>query len=188
MFEQLKNEISNCVSLSDNEWGKVISYFTLIKVMRKTQLVKLDKIATELYFINKGAIRNYYLYDVEDLNVAFTFENSFITSLSSFLLQTPSKQVVEAMEDCELLVLNKINYQKLNRDIINFNVLSRIIVEQAMLKNEEQNSSLTFDTAEERYMKAREKQPLLFTRTPKQYLASYLDIPLLYLTKMIENK
>ena len=188
MFEQLKNEISNFISLSNNEWEELISYFTLSKVMRKTQLIKLDKIATELYFINKGAIRNYYLYDVEDINVDFTFENCFITSLSSFLLQTPSKQVVEAMEDSELLVLKKINYEKLNQEMIKFNALSRIIVEQAMLKNEEQNSSLTFDTAEERYLKAREKQPSLFSRIPKQYLASYLDIPLLNLTKMIENK
>lgn len=188
MFQQFKNEVNNFISLSNNEWEEFISYFTLVQVVRKTQLVKLDKVATELYFINKGAIRNYYLYDVEDINVAFTFENCFITSLSSFLLQTPSKQVVEAMEDSELLVLKKIDYEKLNREMIKFNLLSRIIVEQAMLKNEEQKSLLIFDTPKERYLKAKEKQPLLFTRIPKQYLASYLDIPLLHLTKMIENR
>ncbi len=188
MFQQLKDTVTNFVSFNESEWEELISYFTVVKVKRKTQLVKLNKTATEIYFINKGAVRIYILFDVEEINVDFAFENSFITSLSSFLLQTPGNQVVEAMEDSELLVLKQTDYEKLNRDMLKFNVLSRIIIEQATLTNEEQRFSLTVNTPKDRFLKAKEKRPVLFTRIPEQYLASYLDIPLLMLSKMIENR
>ncbi len=92
------------------------------------------------------------------------------------------------MEDSELLVLKQTDYEKLNRDMLKFNVLSRIIIQQATLRNEEQRFSLTVDTPKDKYLKAKEKRPVLFTRIPEQYLASYLDIPLLLLSKIKNGK
>lgn len=188
MFQHLKDTVRKIASFSKSEWEELISYFTVLQVKRKTQLVKLNKTATEIYFINKGAVRTYILFDVEEINIDFAFENSFVTSLSSFLLQTPGNQVVEAMEDSELLVLKQTDYEKLNHYMAKFNVLSRIITEQAMLRIEEQKIFLTLDTPMERFLKIKKEYPLLFTRISQQYLASYLDIPLLELSKMIENR
>ncbi len=54
MFQQLKDTVTNFVSFNESEWEELISYFTVVKVKRKTQLVKLNKTATESILLIKG--------------------------------------------------------------------------------------------------------------------------------------
>ena len=185
--EQLKSPLGRYASFTEEEWNVVLSHFTPLSVGRKTQLVKLEKVATDLYFIAKGAIRSYYLFDVEEVHSGFFFENSFTTSFSSYLNQGPSLQVVEALEESQLLCLKKSDYEKLNHTIVNMNILSRRLLEESLLNNERYQISLLFDEPEVRLAKLIKSQPQILRRVSQQYIASYLEIPLLALSKMIMN-
>src|SRR4051812_12601058 len=105
MSQSLETLLAPFVSLTEKEWNVVRAHFTPLNVPGKTQLVKLEKIATNIYFIVKGAIRTYYLHDVEEMHTGFYFEKSFAASFSSFLNNTPSELVVETLEQSELLCM-----------------------------------------------------------------------------------
>ena len=159
MSEQLKSALGRYASFTEEEWNVVLSHFTPLSVGRKTQLVKLEKVATQLYFIAKGAIRTYYLFDVEEVHSGFFFENSFVTSFTSFLNQAPSQQVVETLEESQLLCLKKSDYEKLNHTIVDMNLMSRKLLEESLVNNESYRMSLLFDEPEVRLAKSIKAQP-----------------------------
>jgi hypothetical protein len=99
---------------------------------------------------------------------------------------TPSQQVIETMEDCELLCLNKKDHERLNSTIKKMNEFSRKLIEEFLIMNEKQTTSLIFDNCKERFQGMIKEQPWLLKRVPHRYIASYLEIPLLYFTEMIE--
>lgn len=121
------------------------AHFTPLNVPRKIQLVKLEQIATGIYFITKGAIRTYSLYNVEEIHTGFYFENSFATSFSSFLYNTPSKLVVETLEQSELLCMQNSDYEKVNHTVPRMNILPRKIAEQFVRGIERQTGYLLCD-------------------------------------------
>ena len=128
MYQQLKAAIAQHTSLSEEEYNEVLSRFIPLNMPSKTILVKLDQVASELYFITRGAVRNYILPDVEEVHTGFYFENSFVSSVKSFLDRGPSKQVVETMEDTELLCLSRDDYEMLNNTIPKMNEFSRKLI------------------------------------------------------------
>ena len=186
MHQQLKSAIGQYTTFTDPEWTYILSCFERLTVKKNTELVKFGEVAPALYFINKGAIRTYFLRDVEEFDAGFFFENSFTTSLSSFLHQTPSIRAVEAIEDSELLCLEYTDYQELNDAMINFNVFARRLVEDALVGDDMLNSSLIVDEPETRLENLLKTQPDIIHRVPHRYIASYLDIPLLTLRKMLK--
>jgi CRP-like cAMP-binding protein len=187
MYQELKAAIAQHTSLSEEEYNEVLSRFILIEVPSKTILVKLDHVASELYFITRGAVRNYILPDVEEIHMGFYFENSFVSSVKSFLDRAPSKQVVETLEDTELLCLSRDDYEMLNNRILRMNEFSRKLIENFLIMNNTQTESLLLDQSQERFQKMIKVQPYLLNRVPHRYLASYLEIPLLYFSQMIER-
>ena len=186
MIEMLKAVISQHAELNEEEWNEILPHFTPLIVPKNIKLVQLDKVATDMYFIHKGAIRSYYLHDVEELNNEFFFEGSFVTSLTSFVNEAPSKLAVETIEESELLCLNKKSYDKLNNTIAKINAFTRHISERA-LQELYSNYHLSFADPEDRVHIAMSVQPELINRVPLQHLASFLQIPLVHLCQLIEN-
>ena len=186
MIEMLKAVISQHADLNEDEWNEILPHFIPLIVPKNTKLVQLGKVATDMYFIRKGAIRSYYLHDVEELNNEFYFEGSFATSLTSFVNEAPSKLAVETIEESELLCLNKKAYDKLNNTIAKINAFTRHISERA-LQELYSNYHLLFADPEDRVHIVMSVQPELINRVPLQHLASFLQIPLVHLCQLIEN-
>ena len=88
--------------LSEKQWQAFSEAFIYREVPKRHLLTAVGSIAREAYFINKGAGRLYFIKDGEEISANFMFEGGFITSLESFLLQIPSRQAVETLEDSEL--------------------------------------------------------------------------------------
>lgn len=187
MSQPLETLLAPFVSFTDEEWNIVRAHFTPLNVPRKTQLVKLEKIATSIYFIVKGAIRTYYFYDVDEIHTGFYFENSFATSFSSFLYNTPSTLVVETLEQSELLCMQSSDYKKLNHTLPKMNILTRKIAEQFVRGIERQTGYLLCDDRKTRLLSMIADEPEVLKRVSQQSISSYLDIPLLALSKMLMN-
>jgi CRP-like cAMP-binding protein len=107
-FKPLYEAINRRVEINDKEIGILNSYFTFRNIPKKHKLVEYCEKCNELYFINKGCLRMYYIKESGDEMTRFFFtERMFVTSLESFLTGMPGIQVIEALEDCELWVLKK---------------------------------------------------------------------------------
>jgi CRP-like cAMP-binding protein len=176
MFEQIRQSISHFITLNKEELDFFYSLLSRKELKKKELLLRSGQNCRNIYFINKGCIRYFYLVDGEEKTAQFFFENAWYTDYESFLTGDPSENFVDALEDTELLCLEKSNLEKLYSSIPKFERFGRIVAENAYLGIRYRTKTLTNLTAEERYLKLIKERPKVFDRVPQYYIASYLNI------------
>lgn len=176
VYSRLNSVVSHMVKLSAAEQQAFNEAFIYRSVPKKFRLVSVGDVSREAYFINKGAARLFFEKEGEEISANFMFENNFIASLESFLLQCPSRQAIDTLEDCELLVLSKHKLDELIKAMPVFNLFSKAIAEQAFILLQRRASSFILDSPEERYLNMLQQRPEILERVPQHMIASYLGI------------
>lgn len=176
MYQQLHQSINQFINTSEEEKAFLESAFTFREVSKKYRLVDYGQISNELYFINKGIIRLFYPEDGEEITGYLFKENLFSSSYDSFLTQTPSLQVLETLEDCELLVITKDSLNQLYEQMPTMHIFTRKMAEQRFINAQRILSSFILDSPEERYLKFEASNKDLLQRVPQHYIASFLGI------------
>ncbi len=176
MFQNFYKVIGSIVSFTDEEKQLIEEAFVFRKVAKKTKLSEEGKVAKELYFISKGLVRLYYTKDGEEITGFIFKENLFASSYDSFLREVPGIQTLEALEDCELLVISKRNLEKLYEAVPKMHIVARKVAEQRFINAQQMLSSFILDTPVERYKKFEEQHGDLLLRVPHHIIASLLGI------------
>ena len=102
-------------------------------------------------------------------------EDWWIGDMQSFFLQIPSMFNIQALEDCELLVSSKTEFENAFIEVPDFEKFYRLKTQTAYTKTQQTVVEKT-ETAEDRYLKIFKTNPSLLQRVPQHYLASYLGI------------
>ena len=103
LINNIKSTVPNLPSGFENIFHK--SY---VKTVEKGEhILKQGQTCSNYYFVNEGALRIYFIKDGKEFSNWFAFENYFFTELESYTFQKPSKFYIEAIEDCEILIINK---------------------------------------------------------------------------------
>lgn len=176
MFETIYSYIKSFVSFTENEKQIFEDAFSFRQVPKKIRLAEEGKIAKELYYIVKGLVRLYYTKNGEEITGYIFREGLFASSYESFLRQVPSIQTLEALEDCDLLVINYKTLEKLYNDLPKMHIVARKVAEQRFINAQAMLSSFILDSPEERYRKFEEQHGDLLLRVPHHMIASYLGI------------
>ncbi|WP_256009134.1 Crp/Fnr family transcriptional regulator [Desertivirga xinjiangensis] len=129
-----------------------------------------------LAFIEKGSVR--YYYQLEDRQVCkdFLLENGLICSFGSLFSQEPSSIFIQAMEDTEILEMQYEDVLSLCERYPVWQQLSRIILQEQIVRAEKREGSFLKDLPETRFKALIAGHPTIFKRVPLQYIASYLGI------------
>lgn len=175
-YKQLYEAVKKMLPLTEKQWQAFTEIWVYREVPKKFRLVEVGSVAREAYFINKGAARLYFEKDGEEISANFMFEGNFIASLESFLLQTPSRQAIDTIEECELLVVSKERLDALTREYPVFNLFWKGIAEQGFIMLQRRASSFILDSAEERYNNMVTERPQILERIPQHMIASYLGV------------
>jgi CRP/FNR family transcriptional regulator, anaerobic regulatory protein len=176
MYQQIIKQISYLINLNDNEITSFTNKLRVKKLKKKELLLQEGDICKHAYFINSGCLRYFYIVEGIENTGQFFFENNWYTDYDSFLLGKPSKQNIEALEDCEIVLLSKTDLQHLFAEVPKFEKFGRIMAENAYLGIRNKNEMLVNQTAEERYLTLMKERPKVFERVPQHYIASYLGI------------
>jgi len=146
------------------------------KIPAHTTLLYEGDVADNLYFIHSGALRLWHNDDGKDITFQFFFEHQIVASYESFYLEQPSLFSIEAIEDTELLVLKK---AKLEALLQKNPALMRVVMNQLserFIAYTEYFLSRIKESPEKRYISLKESDPQLVTRVPDHYIASFLGI------------
>ena len=110
--------LSSYTSVS-KEASDFLKEMTVRKRMPAGQLLHSEgDICNRLWFIEKGAVRWYFLNeDGRDITDSFATENSFVTAFDSFFQRKPSRFFIETLEKCDL---TQIEYQHLEESLKKF--------------------------------------------------------------------
>ncbi len=148
-----------------------------LQLKAKEFFVQAGDVCTDLAFVEEGVLRMYYINDRgKEINLQFFFENDFVVSYQSFILQNQGKYYIQALEDCKLITISNEALQNAYKSSMAWQQFGRIIAEKVYVLAEQRTENLMFLSAEERYLKLLQKRPWLFEKVPLFHIASYLGI------------
>ena len=139
-------------------------------------LLTEDKVCRHLYFLEKGAVRGYYILDGREITHWFAFENDFVTSFHSFITQAPAVENIQFLEGSIVWCISKEKLSKLFNEFHEIERVVRIGYEKYYIRLEERFVAGQFKTASERYENLINQSPHILERVPLGYVASFLGI------------
>jgi CRP-like cAMP-binding protein len=174
----LRTVMSQTLKIDQDEWEAFEPHIFHKKVKKRENLLKEGQICSEICFILRGGFRQYHLIDGEEKTTFFSFENDFACNYESFLTRKPSDVTIEALEDCEVLYFSNETINRLYRLYPKYEVFARLIAETVYLCAMERLKTFLLNSPEERYRKflTQPESTLILERVPQHYIASYLGI------------
>lgn len=176
MHEQLKQQINNVVTLTDDEFNCFMSFVQHKELKRRELLLSEGETCHHAYFIDTGCLRYFYNVEGDQHTGQFFFEGNWYCDLDSFLLAQPSRQNIEALEKTKILMIHKTALETLYKEIPKFERFGRIMTENAFIGLRARTEMLANLSPEERYLSLIKHRPKLIERIPQHYIASYLGI------------
>lgn len=181
----LKEYLKSYHILSDKEINSFID-LGISKQLKKGDLfIKEGETCQYVAFVLSGLLRSFYFSNKEeDITYCISFPNHFMTAYSSFIMQQPTNENIEAISDVELLLFSKENIQGLEQNNPNWIKFLKIIAEQQYIELEKRIFQLQKNEALHRYKELINKQPEYIRKVPLKYLASYLGITQRHLSRL----
>jgi hypothetical protein len=184
---QFRTALKRFVEFTDDEWLLFAGHLYRRSMNKKDVFAFADKVCYEVGFILKGSFRFYFVKDGIELSNYFCFENELISSYRSFIKGIPGGITIDAMEASSLICFSHASLQQLLNDentAFKMERFGRTIAEYLICCYEERVISFVTQTPEERYLQLLEQQPKLMQLIPQHYLANYLGITAVSLSRI----
>jgi len=177
MFELLLTSIKEHISITDEEFEFCKTLFIPKKLRKRQYLLQEGDVCRYTSFVEKGMLRTFTVDEKGNEPILqFSFEGWWIADLYSFLTEEPSIYNVEALENCELLMITKPSWDTLLVKVPAFERYFRILIQNSLIATQRRLMSSLSETAEEKYTKLIENFPTCLQRLPQHMIASYLGI------------
>jgi CRP-like cAMP-binding protein len=177
MHSLLKRYIQTNVAVAPDQLDTIGKAFKPKTVKRNTVLLTAGDVCRDLYFVNKGCIRTYYISQAGKERTRYlAFDGIIGTALSSFITQKPSFEFVDTLEDAELLCISHHHFYQLVDEIPPWADFYRKLLEFAYSYQNKRIENLVTLTAKQRYDEIMKNHPEYIQRLPNHILASYLDM------------
>jgi len=174
----LKSKFESYSSITEKSWSLIESIITFQTLTKGEILLRNGQIAKNIHFICEGALRAYVTdYEGNIYNKNIFLETDFAGSTVSYLLSTPSKFTLEALEDTVIINLYYKKYRQFiddNLDLKNFYIA--YLENNWVIEKERREVSLVMENATERYLELLSKHPKIDQRIQQLHLASHLGI------------
>ncbi|HYV94753.1 MAG TPA: Crp/Fnr family transcriptional regulator [Chitinophagales bacterium] len=176
-FSLLKNHLEGVVHFSNEEFDSLTALMQSTFFRKKEFVFTIGNICKYVGFVNKGCLR-YFSTDAQgDEHILyFAFEEWWIGDLESFYSNEPTQNSLQAVEDCELFLMNLASFEKAREEIQPFNQYVTLRHRKGYTATQQRLLDARSENAEEKYLKLLEKSPGVFQRVPQRYIASYLGI------------
>ena len=177
MFELLYKKITEKIPLSEEEFEVCKALFTPRKVRKKQFLLQEGDVSKYQIFVNKGLLRSYTIDDKGAEHILqFALEGWWTADLYSFFTEEPSLFNIEALEDSELLLINRPSWETLLEKLPVLERYFRILIQNSLIATQRRLMESLSETAEKKYLKFMKMYPESIQRVPQHMIASYLGI------------
>jgi len=154
---------------------ETISESSTIKVLAKgTFLIREGDYEKHLYFVESGALRVFYLTELEEHTIRFGYQGSIINSLSSFIKGSPSEFYIEAIRKTKIRMIDKKSFLSLVHQSTENQMQYIQLLETLITQQIEREIDLLISSPLERLVRVLKRSPNLFQHIPLKYIAFYL--------------
>ena len=175
-IENFRTYIIGIAPMDPATFGLSLAYLSRTTVKKGDFFIQQGKVCQSIAFVDQGLFRLFYLKDGQEVNTCFCKENSIISSFSSLVNETISQDSIQALEDANIITLSYTNLLKLYELSPKWQAVGRLLTEKECLRLSIRASSLSFDTALEKYKNVLTHQPELIQRVSIQNIASYIGV------------
>lgn len=175
-LKSFKKYLTNVAQMDDETFELSAAFLKIITIKKGEYFIKEGKTCNNIAFINSGLFRIFYIKESIEINTCFCKENSITSSFDSFVNRTPSLEYIQALEDSELVALSFESLTKLYELNPKWQKVSRLLTERECLRLSNRASSLSFETAKEKYQSLLKYHPEIVQRVSIQHIASYLGV------------
>ena len=176
--------IRTIIQPNAEEWEAFSRILKVKKLKKKDLLLEEGQVCNFIAFLNSGVIREYSFQHDRETTVDFVSENQFTSDYQSFIMQVPSMQYLEALNDVELLILKKEDINSLYDQYKIWERFGRLIIEKVFCIAEAKRKKIIATTHEEQYRDFAAAYPEIVRQVPQYYIASYLGLTPEHLSRL----
>lgn len=175
MFKSLGSYLTEKGRLTTEELRQVERVVMPRKIRRHQYLLQSGDTSNYIGFVVKGCLRQFRVNENGQEHIMrFFIEDWWVCDFESFHSGRPSKYEIDALEDSELLMLEKNNFDGLIETIPNF----KLMIDRLSANNFEAHQARIYssisESAEQRYSHFVKSYPVIFERVPLHMIASFL--------------
>src|SRR5438270_13497891 len=149
MFDLLFEKLNEKIRLSEEEKELCRSFFIPKKLRKKQYLLQEGDVCRYVAFVEKGLLRSYSLDEKGGEHIVqFAFEGWWISDQYSFFTGEPSQYNIDALEDCELLLLGKGAEEQMMTKIPKLERYFRILLQNSIIATQRRVVGSMSHTAE----------------------------------------
>lgn len=176
MIDSLLYNIRNLITLSPTERDIVTSLFKEKTYKKGDFFLEEGRICKQAGFVVKGLLRYYINDNGEEKTYAFSQENDFVCNYESFLPQSPSSKIIQALEDCNVLVISHADLQIFYANVREGERFGRIVIESVFLQLLKDVNSFYTETPVLRYERFLKNHADLQQRISQYHIASFVGV------------
>ncbi|WP_343563258.1 Crp/Fnr family transcriptional regulator [Sphingobacterium sp.] len=154
---------------------------------RNNLLIKQDKIQKDIYFLASGLARVYYETKDRQITLDFVSPGGTLISMNSYVHDTPGYENIDLLEDSIVYKIDQKQLFALYETDIAIANWGRKMAELEFIKAEQRTMSKLFNTAQDRYIELLQKYPQYIQRIKLGYIASYLGVSQVTLSRIRAN-
>jgi CRP-like cAMP-binding protein len=176
-FDILANHISKGISLTTDEFRLFTSLLKSKSLKKGEFLLREGDICKHETFVVQGCLKSYHEDDqgIEHI-LDFCIEGWWADDLYSFFTQEPAKSSIKAIDDVEVLQINRDDLEMAYEKIPKLERYFRLLFQRAYISQREQINLMLSHSAEERYRQFIKKKPYAEERFSQKDIASYLGV------------
>ncbi|MEL7531539.1 MAG: Crp/Fnr family transcriptional regulator [Bacteroidota bacterium] len=175
-FEQILQLIQQQIEVKEEDFAQFAQECRQIRLKKKEIWQAAGEIGQSLAFINQGILRQFYTRDGDEKTDDFYAEGEFVGNYVSYLQQRASRMSIQALSDCQLLVIDFEALQRLYQLSPSVERFARLVAEQKLISLHERTAGFLLDSPQERYDQLLIEKPNIHARVPLYLIAQYLGI------------
>ncbi|WP_336518038.1 Crp/Fnr family transcriptional regulator [Pollutibacter soli] len=188
-MENLRKHIEEIVTLTEDEFRQLKTFFTVKKVRKNQYLVHEGDDVKFEYLVVKGIFKVFYVdMDGKEHILQFARENWWMTDYIAYFKQVPATMFVECIEEGEVLCLTLHGREKLSADLHKMEHFFRVKLTNGYVALQQRIAMLLSSTPQQRYEQFSKLSPDLLQRIPKKLIAEYLGVSRETLSRLYANK
>lgn len=177
-MNEIESSIKEYFGIGGKKLSSITQLFKSTKLNKGDYLLRINQYARNMHFVKDGYLRifAYNANGTKEITQWISSKGMFLTDLSSFVFDTPSRWNIQALSDCELYTISKENYQAIGDHVENWAELDKLFIAKCFVTLENRVFHQLSMTAEEKVKNLMEFSPDLFLQVPLQYIASMLGM------------
>nr|WP_315197119.1 Crp/Fnr family transcriptional regulator [uncultured Flavobacterium sp.] len=177
MLDSFKIYFQSKTNLTDEQFESITDTLQFKKVEKGSIQLQQGDICHHSFFVSKGLLRSYTIDETgKEHIIQFAPENWIISDRSSSYFNEPSQLFIDAIEDTEIVFIDKNFINAATEISLSFRQQDNIALHNHIRQLQKRVNLLLGATAEQRYLDFITIYPSLTLRIPQWMIASYLGI------------